>query len=75
MTTVVSPGDWVVDHPTPIRHLCYEVRGVEGDYVRLRTLHLVTKQRFNCSGWLKDLALVRTKDGQKFSNPIPLGVK
>jgi hypothetical protein len=75
MTTVVSSGDWVIDHPTPLRHLCYEVRSVEGEYVRLRSLHVVTKQRFDCSSWMRDLALIRTKDGHKFNPAVPLGGK
>lgn len=74
MTTVVS-GDWVVDYPTPLRHLCYQVRTVEGQYVKLRALHVVSKQRFNCSSKLSELALIRSKDGQKFDPPVPLGGK
>ena len=55
----LQPGDWVADYPTMLRDLCYEVRGVEGSYVRLRALHVVSKQRFNCSSDISSLVLIR----------------
>lgn len=77
MATVISiePGCWVVDYPTPIRHLCYEVRGIEGEYVRLRALHVISKQRFNCSSPMRELAVIRLKDGTRVEPALPLGVK
>lgn len=79
MTTVASTeskleaGDWVIDHPRILADMCYEVRAVEGEYVKLRAFHIPSKQRFNCTGILGFLALIRKKDGTRVNPPLVFG--
>lgn len=75
MSEKLELGDWVCDYPLrkPPGPLCYEVRSVEGRYVKLNALHVVSKDRFPCSSFIEELALIRKKDGRVVSPPVRCG--
>ena len=59
-SATLEVGDWVVDlHPVP--NWCYQVRGVDGDYILLRAFNVVSKVRYNCSEDISRLLLIRKK--------------
>lgn len=72
MTEKLEPGDWCADYPIrkPTSILCYQVRSIDGRYVKLNALHIVTKDRFACSSFIEELALIRKKDGRVITPPV-----
>jgi hypothetical protein len=78
VTENLEKGDWCVDFPLRQNSpLCYEVRAIEehrtGVYVKLRAFHVVSKERFNCSSFVYELALIRKKDGRRVVPPERCG--